>query len=273
MAAAKAANTEYVSKYADRGPIGDVSEVTFHGVPMKPMISLVQKASPEFDKDPTTFPPGTFSMKVNNEAGERDYVSLGGSIDVAILKIWQERIYWNPDKNASNKILCSSRDMKMGVSGKRCVACPAEPFRTDGKGCNKQYVLLVASVNKPTDLYRMILAKTGYSNGKEITDILAQEGTQKNIPANQLVFNVSSVAEKNKAGQSYFKMAFNFAGRCDAKIIPQLNDLFWEATDHLQALKDDFHNRITGDTVDESAASGENATQHTSAATATQGLF
>ena len=273
MAAAKQATQEYVSKYADRGPIGDVSEVTFHGVPMKPMISLVQKTSPEFDKDPATFLPGTFSARMNNEAGEREFVSLGNTFDVVVLKIWQERIYWNPDNNANNKILCSSRDMKNGVTGKKCISCPAEPFRSDGKGCNKQYIMLVASAKNPTEIFRMILAKTGYGNGKEITDTLDKEGKKKNIPANQLVFTVSSVTEKNKAGQSYSKMEFKFAGRCDQKLVPVLNDLYWEASDHLQELKDDFHNRITGDAVDESAAPEENATQHTSAAAATKGLF
>jgi hypothetical protein len=112
-------------------------------------------------------------------------------LDVIVLRSWDGRQYWSPDKDEA-KMLCSSPDAVLGYIGQECKTCPHSKFTDDGKPqCNKVKFFMVVKRDL-SDVFLVQFAKTGFKAGNEWQQLMKKAG----VAPYRRVYGVKSVDSK-----------------------------------------------------------------------------
>lgn len=93
------------------------------------------------------------------------------------IRAYQKRQFWNPDMNATNKLLCQSPDATLGQIGKYCKDCQHSQWdeTTKSVDCSKIHSFVAISADLK-DIFSVDMAKSQYKVGTEFVSTLKKAG-------------------------------------------------------------------------------------------------
>lgn len=136
-------------------------------VTWRPGILKLIQAMSDRSKLPKGAGPG--DLLLNEEVVEQP-------LDVIVLRSWDARQYWSPDKDEA-KMLCSSPDAVLGYIGQECKSCPHSKFDEETKKteCNKVKQFMVVKKDL-SDVFIVTFAKTGFKTGGDWQMMMKKAG-------------------------------------------------------------------------------------------------
>lgn len=231
------------------------SEVTLTSYPV---ITIAQSSTPEIQDGAEGLSLGCLMNSVARN-------SLGSEMEVVVYKAWKSRVLMPPREQGSFPI-CYSVDGAVGSKGKKCSTCPHISFGKDN--CRDQVYLLVAPVNDPTNIFRLIFWKTSATMGKKFLKIAQAEGQKKGIPLYGMTFKLSTLKKRNEAQKStYYVFNIELANFLDKATYLGLRSTFLVANDLRNKNVETFYefieatkNPVPEDDADDASAVDEYAT-------------
>jgi hypothetical protein len=195
------------------------SEVTLTSYPV---ITIAQSSTPEIQE-------GTEGLSLGCLMDSVARTSLGSEMEIVVYKAWKSRVLMPPREQGSFP-LCYSVDGAMGSKGKECSTCPHVRFGKDN--CRDQVYLLVAPVNDPKNIFRLIFWKTSATMGKKFLKIAQAEGNKRGIPLYGMTFKLTTAKKRNEAQKStYFVFNIELANFLDKTVYLGLRPTFLVAND------------------------------------------
>jgi hypothetical protein len=184
--------------------------------------------------------------KLPKGAGVGDFL-LGEEVvpqplDVIVLRGWDARQYWSPDKDEA-KMLCSSPDALLGYIGQECKTCPHSKFDEETKKteCNKVKQFMVIKKDL-SDIFIITFAKTGYKNGNDWQMMMKKAG----VAPYRRVYALKSEDSKQYKNVSNIAIETYSGDKRDtpAEYLPFIIELFNQVGADRKASVDEFHKVI-----------------------------
>ncbi len=196
----------------------------------KPSILKVVQAT----TDRSSLPKGTTIGDI--VIGDR---KLEQPLKVIVLRTWDSRQMWDPDKD-NNRILCWSPDAMTGAQGQICKTCPHQVFDTETNrvDCTKNKTFMVITSDL-SEVFQVNFSKSNYANGMEWTTLLKKAGVATYRRQYELHTETS---KKYKNVEALLAEPVSLPeGNTPAEVLPFLEALFARISadrkDHLEQFK------------------------------------
>lgn len=159
------------------------------------------------------------------------------------IRVYEKRQFWNPDMNATTKMLCQSPDAVLGQIGKLCKECPHSQWddTTNSVDCSKIHTVVAISADLK-DIFSVDFAKSGYKVGTEFKNTLKKAG----VAPYARTYALSSETSPTTKTVEQFKIEALAADKRKTPdtVVPFLKALFDTVTTDRKALIDAFYKSI-----------------------------
>lgn len=169
------------------------SEVTLQSLPI---LTLAQSQTPEVVEGEI---PGLKAGVLMNSTTK---LPMGAEIEMIAYKLWPGRTKF-PPRSEGGPIQCFSPDGINGRTYGTCKSCAFSDFALKDR-CQDQKFFVVAPASNPSDLYRMIFAKSNFRVGKILENTLKSECNKRKLPIYGMKFILSTKRLKNESAGSYY---------------------------------------------------------------------
>lgn len=178
---------------------------------------------------------------------------MGDKVEVVVYKMWVGRTKF-PPREDNGPIECYSPDGVKGRTYGECKTCAFSDFNLKDR-CLEQNFFLVAPVDNPSEVYRLIFAKSNKRAGQTLVNTLRSECAKTKRPIYGVKIAISTKRVKNeKANAYYYVFETKVAGLIEKDAFLDYRPTFLQMTEIRKASLEDFYATLDGNVEDEGSS-------------------
>lgn len=202
-----------------------------------PILALAQSQTPEVVEGEIE------GLKAGVLMNNTTKMPLGSEIELIAYKLWPGRTKF-PPRGDNGPIECFSPDGVCGRTYGKCAECGFRDFSLKDK-CQDQKFFVVAPVDNPHELYRLIFSKSNFKVGKTLENTLKAECQKNKFPIYGVKFKLTTKRVKNESSNSYyFVFEVKPSGLVDKAEFPKLSETFQLVTELRKDSLEEFYNSL-----------------------------